>query len=552
MDSRIHSNGSYNPTSGNDPSRPVPPPHLQQNPASTSAPLIVQQGYRTPYMFPLPPPPSSSVAQAPLTTMLDTTQSYTHSSYLYPTSQLNSQQWTSPSPSSQTYRPPSMVLPPPPPLPPGTTPRGQVLYRPSYSMPSLPLSIPFGNSESPGGFLPPPPPPSSSSLVPVLAAGKSEAGKHVGEASAFSGQVPDHKGKSCSKVDPAVGDDGSAKGSSACHEYSSPPEKAEVGSPLCANSDTEMEDDITQPEDDLQYVSAEINSTMGPSRNLQTGPFPGDNTLSSNVQLGQEKDSDGSRQASSSPYSGRADNVRESGSGDMYDPFFDSIEPLPNVSKTPTSFQEHELASDSGIMPKLNISSNGPPDIVENNKGNDTQRRCDSDMMPRPSLSSCKPPVIEENTRGNDIGAVITGKSEEDEEFGENADGEAGGVSLDTDSPDSPDEVADSNTKVGADENPAGKKSMEKTTDKEPRSTRHFKVVLTQFVKDLLKPSWRQGNMSKEAFKTIVKKTVEKVLRSMEGRRIPKSRAKIERYIDSSRHKLTKLVTGYVNKYVKA
>ncbi|KZV45899.1 hypothetical protein F511_35492 [Dorcoceras hygrometricum] len=62
------------------------------------------------------------------------------------------------------------------------------------------------------------------------------------------------------------------------------------------------------------------------------------------------------------------------------------------------------------------------------------------------------------------------------------------------------------------------------------------------FVKDVLKPSWRQGNMSKEAFKTIVKKTVDKVSSAMKSHRIPKSQARINHYIDSSRGKLTKLI----------
>ena len=49
--------------------------------------------------------------------------------------------------------------------------------------------------------------------------------------------------------------------------------------------------------------------------------------------------------------------------------------------------------------------------------------------------------------------------------------------------------------------------------------------------------------MSKEAFKTIVKKTVDKVSGAMKSHQIPKSRAKIDQYIDSSQRKLTKLVT---------
>ncbi|KAI3894885.1 hypothetical protein MKX03_018164, partial [Papaver bracteatum] len=78
----------------------------------------------------------------------------------------------------------------------------------------------------------------------------------------------------------------------------------------------------------------------------------------------------------------------------------------------------------------------------------------------------------------------------------------------------------------------------------DPRSMKHFRAALADFVKEVLKPSWRQGNMSKEAFKTIVKKTVDKVSGAMKKHQIPKSQAKINQYVESSQRKLTKLVTG--------
>nr|CAB3496667.1 unnamed protein product [Digitaria exilis] len=45
---------------------------------------------------------------------------------------------------------------------------------------------------------------------------------------------------------------------------------------------------------------------------------------------------------------------------------------------------------------------------------------------------------------------------------------------------------------------------------KDSRSMKLFKIAIADFVKEILKPSWKQGNMSKEAFKTIVRKTVDK------------------------------------------
>ena len=78
--------------------------------------------------------------------------------------------------------------------------------------------------------------------------------------------------------------------------------------------------------------------------------------------------------------------------------------------------------------------------------------------------------------------------------------------------------------------------------NKDSRSMKLFKIAVANFVKEVLKPQWRQGNMSKEVFKTIVKKTVENVSGAMRNRRMPKSQAKIDHYIDSQRRKLTQLV----------
>ncbi|XP_065635960.1 zinc finger CCCH domain-containing protein 38-like [Quercus suber] len=95
------------------------------------------------------------------------------------------------------------------------------------------------------------------------------------------------------------------------------------------------------------------------------------------------------------------------------------------------------------------------------------------------------------------------------------------------------------------------KSSGKSKKSKDSRSMKLFKIAVADFVKEVLKPSWRQGNMSKEAFKTIVKKTVDKVSGAMKSHQIPKSQTKIDQYIDSSQRKLTKLVMGYVDKYVK-
>ncbi|KAL5815727.1 hypothetical protein ACOSQ4_026368 [Xanthoceras sorbifolium] len=238
----------------------------------------------------------------------------------------------------------------------------------------------------------------------------------------------------------------------------------------------------------------------------------------SHIQVdGQDIGSTGSRQATSSPNSARAvgQNFPMSGGG-QYDPLFDSIEPSSNLSK------------------KFKNSRKWEPS-------------CDSDIMLRHSGSN-KPLDVEENNKKKEVGGVVLETSVDNEEFGETADAEVGAV--ENESPSSPiDDTA--NMPPGDIEIDQIKSPGKSKKSKESRSLKLFKVALAEFVKEVLKPSWRQGNMSKEAFKTIVKKTVDKVSGAMKSHQIPKSRAKIDQYIDSSQRKLTKLVTGYVDKYVK-
>ncbi|KAK8583999.1 hypothetical protein V6N13_109401 [Hibiscus sabdariffa] len=219
------------------------------------------------------------------------------------------------------------------------------------------------------------------------------------------------------------------------------------------------------------------------------------------------------QQATLSPNSTRAfgQNFLRTG-GDQYDPLFDSIEPSSSLSRKNSCIQKLEVTGDSDILLGLS-GSNKPPNMGDNN--------------PR-----------------KDVAAAASVASAGSEEFGETADGEVGAI--ESGSPSNPVKVNTVTSDVEIDQIKSGGKSE----SKDSRSMKHFKVALACFVKELLKPSWQQGNMSKEAFKTIVKKTVDKVSGAMKSHHIPKSRAKIDHYIESSQHKLTKLVTGYVDKYV--
>ncbi|KAK9097371.1 hypothetical protein Sjap_022868 [Stephania japonica] len=86
---------------------------------------------------------------------------------------------------------------------------------------------------------------------------------------------------------------------------------------------------------------------------------------------------------------------------------------------------------------------------------------------------------------------------------------------------------------------------------KDVKGMRMFKFALVESVKEILKPKWKEGQMSKEAHKTIVKKVVDKVTSTFNGAHIPQTQEKIDHYLSYSKPKLMKLVQAYVEKYLK-
>ncbi|KAE9614572.1 hypothetical protein Lal_00012336 [Lupinus albus] len=224
----------------------------------------------------------------------------------------------------------------------------------------------------------------------------------------------------------------------------------------------------------------------------------------------------GSRKSVSSPKSARVDGqlLPKPGSN-LYDPLFDCIEASSSSLKKLNRDQKQEVTGESNISPRPKSSSM--------------------------SLDT------EEKNKHEDVGAVASTSSQSNDEYGESADAEVGAVENESLS----NHVDVANMSPGDDEINQVKSPGKRKKSSDSRSMKLFKISIANFVKEVLKPSWRQGNMSKVAFKTIVKKTVDKVSGAMKGHRVPKSQAKISQYIDSSQRKLTKLVMGYVDKYVK-
>ena len=210
----------------------------------------------------------------------------------------------------------------------------------------------------------------------------------------------------------------------------------------------------------------------------------------------------GSRQTVASPNSTKPLGKLLSGTDDdQYDPLFDSIEPSSPITKKSDRGQKLKKARESHMIARLG----GSHKLLD----------------------------VEENNKHKEVAAVTSTTSLENDEFGETGDAEAGAVENDLD------DDANLSGEIEIDQVKSSEKSKK---SKGSRSLKLFRIAIADFVKEVLKPSWRQGNMSKEAFKTIVKKTVDKVSGAMKSHQIPKSQAKINRYIDSSQRKLTKLV----------
>lgn len=87
----------------------------------------------------------------------------------------------------------------------------------------------------------------------------------------------------------------------------------------------------------------------------------------------------------------------------------------------------------------------------------------------------------------------------------------------------------------------------ENKNTKEINGMKMFKFALVEFVKDQLKPTWKEGHLSREAHKAIVKKVVDKVTDSVKGPNFPQTQHKINQYMEHSKSKLTKLVQVSTN-----
>lgn len=198
----------------------------------------------------------------------------------------------------------------------------------------------------------------------------------------------------------------------------------------------------------------------------------------------------------------------------QYDPINDSTEPI----KTDINYQHQGFSLNTHAQSSSIEESQAPQQILapsvtvgSNNSGLEKSHLEDQDKQHEMSMG----------TDAVDLNKSETAQQGNEQQVGQLKDMDDGQVDED------------------------GKKS------KDSKGMKMFKFALVEFVKELLKPTWKEGHMSKEAHKTIVKKVVDKVTGSMESSHIPQTQDKIDQYLSYSKSKLTKLVNAYVEKYLK-
>ncbi|MBA0682051.1 hypothetical protein Goari_023806, partial [Gossypium aridum] len=215
---------------------------------------------------------------------------------------------------------------------------------------------------------------------------------------------------------------------------------------------------------------------------------------------------------------GPVESVQEIIFPEQYNPRSDSIDPAKkqDTNTEPLGFSVHPVSQESTADGKLELSAKNflPSYLVGGRNGSDYHN--DHSSKRESDFDSHKPNQLEpiasfELTKEN--GGIVQTKKAEAENKND--------LSENTDADDRTEE---------------GKKS------KDVKGVRAFKFALVEFVKDLLKPTWKEGQIGKEAYKSIVRKAVDKVTATMQGTNIPHTPEKIDQYLSFSKPKLSKLV----------
>ncbi|XP_075514654.1 uncharacterized protein LOC142549549 [Primulina tabacum] len=92
---------------------------------------------------------------------------------------------------------------------------------------------------------------------------------------------------------------------------------------------------------------------------------------------------------------------------------------------------------------------------------------------------------------------------------------------------------------------------VDESSSNKIKAVNAFKFVLIEHIRDVLKPYWKQGNLSRDAYKIILKKYVDKIIESIEASKFPKTKSDHQKHLSASKSKIFELIQAYVKKYQK-
>lgn len=174
-----------------------------------------------------------------------------------------------------------------------------------------------------------------------------------------------------------------------------------------------------------------------------------------------------------------------------------------------------EVSNSTGMVLSMsNAAGHDPLDSVENGRSSDENenRKVEGHKMP---------PIADSGTNNSEI--EHSGRSKVEQET-------------------APEIPEFDEGKEGIGEENKGVQESKQTETVDEKGMRLFKNSLIEFVKEILKPTWKEGRMSREVHKTIVKKVVDKITSAIQTEHIPKTQEKVEQYLSFSKPKIAKLV----------
>ncbi|KAM7254775.1 hypothetical protein ACFE04_020016 [Oxalis oulophora] len=237
-----------------------------------------------------------------------------------------------------------------------------------------------------------------------------------------------------------------------------------------------------------------------------------------------------------------------SSSGNQYDPLRDSTDDLPNTAEK--SFKFFYSASGSSNENPLHQQANSDAALAEakvlganhdKNSAPSTVKSCEE--------KNCGEHEKDSNTScGETVGASMvngqTSKSPEEEKPSLSPKIDSNRVSTNKKDGSKLDRARHYNEAVCENNITDG------VVQKESKAMRHFRASLIDLVKELLKPAWHKGSLTRDAHNLIVKKAVDKVVSTLQPQQIVLVES-VGQYLSFARPKISKLVEAYIEKYEK-